>query len=154
MAKVVIGEFVRQPDPKPVGALIRAHRWLGALRQGADLGRLARDAGISAGCLRGHLQLAFLAPEIQSAILDGTQPEHLTLHSLTRPEMPPVLGDAYSCSDLRRAPEIGEDLRRPCKRLRLGFVRPDERARSLVCSKACFGGYDGRCGASERKQPD
>ena len=71
-AKVVIGEFARQPDPKLVGALIRAHRWLGALRQGQDLGRLARDSGISAGCLRGHLQLAFLAPEIQSAILDGT----------------------------------------------------------------------------------
>ena len=87
-AKVMIGEFARQPDPKLVTALIRAHRWVGALRQGADLGRLALDAGISAGCLRGHLQLAFLAPEIQSAILDGTQPEHLTLHSLTRPEMP------------------------------------------------------------------
>ncbi|WP_425415748.1 recombinase family protein [Paracoccus chinensis] len=87
-AKVVIGDFVRQPDPKLVGALIRAHRWLGALRQGQDVGRLARDSGISAGCLRGHLQLAFLAPAIQRAILDGTQPEHLTLHSLTRPEMP------------------------------------------------------------------
>lgn len=87
-AKVVIGAFARQPDLKLVGALIRAHRWLGALRQGADLGRLAHDSGISAGCLRGHLQLAFLAPAIQSAILDGTQPEHLTLHSLTRPEMP------------------------------------------------------------------
>lgn len=81
-AKVVIGAFARQPDPKLVGALIRAHRWLGALRQGADLGRLAHDSGIFAGCLRGHLQLAFLAPAIQSAILDGTQPEHLTLHSL------------------------------------------------------------------------
>ncbi|MBB1490611.1 MULTISPECIES: recombinase family protein [unclassified Paracoccus (in: a-proteobacteria)] len=94
-AKVVIGEFARQPDPKLAGALIRAHRWLGALRQGADLGRLAHDSGISAGCLRGHLQLAFLAPEIQSAILDGTQPEHLTLHSLTRPEMPPEWDQQY-----------------------------------------------------------
>ncbi len=35
------------------------------------------------------------APAIQSAILDGTQPEHLTLHSLTRPEMPPDWDQQY-----------------------------------------------------------
>lgn len=35
-----------------------------------------------------HLQLAFLAPRIQQAIIEGAQPAALTLHRLTRPEMP------------------------------------------------------------------
>lgn len=36
-----------------VAALARAHRWLAAVRDGQDIARLARDAGISMGCLRG-----------------------------------------------------------------------------------------------------
>ena len=38
--------------------------------------------------LRVPLQLAFLARAIQQAVLDGTRPEGLTRHRLTRPEMP------------------------------------------------------------------
>lgn len=38
--------------------------------------------------LRVPLQLAFLAPAIQQPLLDGIPPESLTLHGLTRPEMP------------------------------------------------------------------
>lgn len=68
--------------------LARAHRWLKAIRSGRDIAGLAKADGISEGCLRVHLQLALLAPAIQQAILDGTQPEGLTLHRLTRPEMP------------------------------------------------------------------
>lgn len=87
-SKLAIGAARRQPDPKLVAALARAHRWLAALRGGEDITSLAARDGISAGCLRGHLQLAFLAPSIQRAILDGTQPASMTVHSLTRPEMP------------------------------------------------------------------
>ena len=87
-ARLVIGERPRDPDPKLVAALARAHRWLNAIRAGRDIAGLARADGISEGCLRVHLQLALLAPAIQKAILDGTQPEGLTLNRLTRPEMP------------------------------------------------------------------
>ncbi|SCY83121.1 recombinase family protein [Paracoccus tibetensis] len=87
-ARLVIGERPRQPDPKLVAALVRAHRWLDAIRAGRDIASLAKADGVSEGCLRVHLQLALLAPTIQAAILDGTQPEGLTLHRLTRPEMP------------------------------------------------------------------
>lgn len=53
-----------------------------------EIGSLAREAGVSEGCLRVHLQLAFLAPPMQAAMLDGTQPAGLSLHRLARPEMP------------------------------------------------------------------
>lgn len=76
------------PDPKLLAPLARAHRWLKAIRSGRDIAGLAKADGISEGCLRVHLQLALLAPAIQQAILDGTQPEGLTLHRLSRPEMP------------------------------------------------------------------
>ena len=78
----------RIPGEPAVAALARAHRWLNAIRAGRDIAGLARADGISEGCLRVHLQLALLAPAIQKAILDGTQPEGLTLNRLTRPEMP------------------------------------------------------------------
>ena len=87
-ARLIIGARQRQPDPRLTASLGRAHRWLRDLRTGHDITSLAQTAGISEGCLRVHLQLAFLAPTIQQAILTGTQPEHLTLHRLTRPEMP------------------------------------------------------------------
>lgn len=57
------------------------------IRAGRDIRSLAREAGLSEGCLCVHPQLALLAPPIQAAILDGTQPAGLTLHRLTRPEM-------------------------------------------------------------------
>ncbi len=87
-ARLVIGERPRQPDAKLVAALARAHRWLQAIRSGRDIASLAKADGIAEGTLRVHLQLALLAPAIQQVILDGTQPEGLTLHRLTRPKMP------------------------------------------------------------------
>ena len=86
--RLVIGAPRNVPDMQLVAHLTRAHRWLGKIRRGRDICSLAKADVISEGCLRAHLQLAFLAPAIQQAILDGTQPEALTLHRLTRPEMP------------------------------------------------------------------
>ncbi|MCQ0970101.1 recombinase family protein [Paracoccus sp. TK19116] len=86
--RLVIGERGAEPDHALIDHLGRAHRWLAALKAGADITSLAKADAVSEGCVRVHLQLAFLAPAIQRAILDGTQPEGLTLHRLTRPEMP------------------------------------------------------------------
>ena len=102
-ARLVIGERPRDPDPKLVAALARAHRWLKAIRAGRDIAGLARADGISEGCLRVHLQLALLAPAIQEAILDGTQPEGLTVHRLTRPEMPADWQAQYQRARIRPA---------------------------------------------------
>ncbi|MCQ0970154.1 recombinase family protein [Paracoccus sp. TK19116] len=86
--RLVIGERPAEPDRALIEHLRRAHRWLEALKAGVDIASLAKAEAVSEGCLRVHLQLAFLAPAIQRAILSGTQPEGLTLHRLTRPEMP------------------------------------------------------------------
>ena len=90
-------------NPKLLAALARAHRWLNAIRAGRDIAGLARADGISEGCLRVHLQLALLAPAIQEAILDGTQPEGLTVHRLTRPEMPADWQAQYQRAGIRPA---------------------------------------------------
>ncbi|AUH64143.1 recombinase family protein [Paracoccus zhejiangensis] len=100
-ARLVIGSPARQPDAKLVAALGRAHRWLAKLRAGHDIASLARADHLSEGCLRVHLQLAFLAPVIQEAILNGTQPEALTLHRLTRPEMPSDWQAQYARTGIR-----------------------------------------------------
>jgi site-specific DNA recombinase len=86
--RLAIGAQQPLPDAELVKNLTRAHRWLREIRQGRDIRSLAKADGVSEGCLRVHLQLAFLAPAIQQAIFDGTQPPELTLHRLTRPEMP------------------------------------------------------------------
>ncbi|WP_229583440.1 recombinase family protein [Paracoccus sp. S-4012] len=86
--RLVIGSPQNLPDTQLVAHLTRTRRWLGEIRRGREIRSLAKADGVSEGCLRLHLQLAFLAPAIQQAILDGTQPEALTVHRLTRPEMP------------------------------------------------------------------
>jgi hypothetical protein len=68
--------------------LIRAHRWANALKAGQPLSAIAKAEGVSESFLRTRAQLAFLAPKIQAAILDGTQPPALTLKRLTERSLP------------------------------------------------------------------
>ena len=66
-----------RPNPALIKALVRAH---------VGLDRLC--AGISpmaAGELATPINLACLAPDITQAILDGTQPDGLTLEKLRKP---------------------------------------------------------------------
>ena len=66
-----------RPNPALIKALVRAH---------AGLDRLcAGTAPIAAGDLATTINLACLAPDITQAILDGTQPEGLTLELLRKP---------------------------------------------------------------------
>ncbi|WP_206749743.1 hypothetical protein [Paracoccus suum] len=94
--RLVIGDRQTQPDVQLVAHLMRANRWLGEIRRGRDIRTIAKADGISEGCLRVHLQLTLLAPGIQQAILEGTQPAALTLHRLTRPKMPADWSVQYS----------------------------------------------------------
>ncbi|WP_109467876.1 recombinase family protein [Albibacillus kandeliae] len=71
------------PEPAPDHTLIRtlasAHDWAAALRQGAPLSNVARDAGHHGAFIRTRGQLAFLSPKIQRAIRDGRLPPEITL---------------------------------------------------------------------------
>ena len=81
------------PDPNLVRSILDARRRLGlytdptkpmtiseiASREGADVGDVSRS-----------LQLAFLAPDIVEAILDGRQPVDMTANRLRRLENLPL----------------------------------------------------------------
>ncbi len=79
------------PDPALINVVVRAHRWWKMLLSGEakTLGELASMEGVSTRYLRRILGLAFLAPDVVSAILDGRQSVCLNAEELTRRENVP-----------------------------------------------------------------
>ena len=79
----------RQTDDTLVKALARAFRWKRMLESGefGTISDLARHEGIAAPYLTRVFRLAFLAPEVVEAILDGRQPPNLSLEVL-RDQLP------------------------------------------------------------------
>ena len=74
----------REPDASLVQALARAHSWRKALAAGAhqSVEDLAATVEWNPKVIRKALRLAFLAPDITEAILDGSQPPAITLSKL------------------------------------------------------------------------
>lgn len=74
-------------DSALVKALARAHRWKRMLESGdyTSLTELAAAEKINLSYMSRVLRLTLLAPEIVEAILDGRQPEGVTLPALMRP---------------------------------------------------------------------
>ena len=68
-------------------ALARAFRWKRLLGTGefATIADLAEHERIAAPYLTRTLRLAFLAPDLVEAILDGRQPSNLSLEMLRKP---------------------------------------------------------------------
>ena len=84
----------RQADDSLVKALARAFRWKRMLESGqfATIADLAKCEGIAAPYLTRVFRLAFLAPDVVEAILEGRQPTDVTLQSL-RGQFP----DEWAC---------------------------------------------------------
>ncbi len=64
--------------------LAQAHGWLDMVRSGRarTVGDIAGLVGLQESYIYKHLKLALLAPDIQTAILEGTQPRSLSLEVL------------------------------------------------------------------------
>ena len=75
-----------ESDINLVKALARAHEWWGSIARGEakGIGDIARAEGFNRGYVTRFLCLAFLAPEITKAILEGRQPTELTAKQLIR----------------------------------------------------------------------
>ena len=86
--KIVIGDPQPVPDRTLLRALAKAHDWAARLRAGEPIGRIAASSRKTEAFIRTRIQLAFLSPSIQRAILDGQQPTHLTLEQIIRSNMP------------------------------------------------------------------
>jgi site-specific DNA recombinase len=75
-----------KPDEKLVELVVQARRWFDDLKTGtaASVHDLAKRDGADPGDVSRVLPLAFLAPDIVEAILDGRQPTELTAARLKR----------------------------------------------------------------------
>jgi hypothetical protein len=73
-----------EPDTNLVKALARAHEWWCKIIRGeaSGIGDIARAEGFDRAYVTRFLCLAFLAPEITKAILEGRQPAELTAKRL------------------------------------------------------------------------
>ena len=77
-------------DPILIRALVEAHEWRERVEKGefASIEALASATGRDRKDVRSILKLAFLAPDIQAAILNGRQPASCKLQSLTGADLP------------------------------------------------------------------
>ena len=74
-------------DPTLVKALARAFRWRRMLEEGryGSIRELATAEGVDRAYVGRVLNLTLLAPEVVEAILEGRQPEGMTLPGLLKP---------------------------------------------------------------------
>jgi DNA invertase Pin-like site-specific DNA recombinase len=86
--RIIAGETVPAPDEVLQRTLAEAHLWARALRRGTSLTEIARKTGRSEPYIRTRIPLAFLAPKLQAAILDGRQPAQLSVAQLIREDIP------------------------------------------------------------------
>ena len=75
-----------KPDPALIKAVVRAHKWFDDLVSGRarSLTAIAEAEGLSDRYVSHLLPLAFLAPDIITAVLAGAQPVDLTAETLTK----------------------------------------------------------------------
>jgi len=86
--RIIAGDIVPKPDLTLIRVLAEARVWAKALKAGTSLTDLARTTGRSEPYLRLRLPLAFLAPKLQLAILEGRQPPDLSVARLIATEVP------------------------------------------------------------------
>ena len=91
-------------DPALIKALARGFRWRRMLEEGrhASISEMAKAEGIERGYLGSLLRLTLLAPDMVEAILDGRQPEGVTLPGLLE-EVPVGWGNKRQLSPGRRS---------------------------------------------------
>jgi hypothetical protein len=73
-------------DPVLVKAIVRSRQWFDGLVSGEfrSLQEIAEAEGVTRRYITRLLPLAFLAPDIVSSVLAGTQPVQLTTEALTK----------------------------------------------------------------------
>lgn len=99
--RIIAGETIPAPDEVLQRTLAEAHLWARALREGASLTEIARVTGRSEPYIRTRIPLAFLAPKLQAAILDGRQPVHLSVAQLIRDDIPMGWNEQARLFDIR-----------------------------------------------------
>ena len=95
MRLLVSGQQPRHHQPldiKMVNGLVKAHDWLNQLTSGkvCSVGEIAKNEGVVNSHITRTIYRAFLAPDIVQAILNGSQPIHLTSDFIKRHSPLPI----------------------------------------------------------------
>ncbi len=94
--KLILGDVIaNDPDHTLIKLIADARNWMRRLLDGevTSIRALARDLDLDHRHVTRALPLAFLAPDIIRAILDGRQPAELTITSLKRLDPLPMCWD-------------------------------------------------------------
>lgn len=86
--KIVSGIKVAEPDRKLIDVLAKAHGWLERMMQGEAIADIARRDEHAKYYVGSRIQLAFLSPALQQAILEGVQPPTITVQKLVQSDLP------------------------------------------------------------------
>jgi hypothetical protein len=78
------GQIARSPNPELTPAIVRAHAWLIALKNGTydSVEALARAVGLHPKVVRNRIRLAFLAPALTRDFLKGGRPAIASLNEV------------------------------------------------------------------------
>lgn len=88
---IIAADNAPQQDPDLIALVADARRWASELLEGraSSIQHITEREGLRSGSVSRILPLAWLAPDISTAILEGLQPLHLTAKTLRAlPELP------------------------------------------------------------------
>jgi hypothetical protein len=101
-------------DPALVKLIINARKWWGTLAEGEmDILNLAQQEGVTASWMTRVVRLAFLAPDVVDAILDGRQHAHVEAKALCRTDAVPASWQKQAAQllPLHASKSLGSDRR-------------------------------------------
>jgi len=103
-SRLVFGMIHTAPDPKLIRMIALAHSWLEEIKSGVLMKDIAARHGWKTLMVRQRIQLAFLSPAIVGAILEGKQPEGLTLTHLVTSDIPLDWDEQWTALGFEPAP--------------------------------------------------
>jgi DNA invertase Pin-like site-specific DNA recombinase len=103
-SRLVFGAIHSAPDPKLIRMIALAHSWLEEIKSGILMKDIAARYGWKTLMVRQRIQLAFLSPAIVSAIMEGRQPEELTLTQLVTSDIPLDWDEQWAALGFATAP--------------------------------------------------
>lgn len=103
-SRLVFGAIHTAPDPKLLRMIALAYSWLEEIKSGTLMKEIAARYGWQTLMVRQRIQLAFLSPAIVGAILEGKQPEGLTLTQLVTSDIPLDWDEQWAVLGFEAAP--------------------------------------------------
>jgi site-specific DNA recombinase len=103
-SRLVFGATHAAPDLKLIRMIALAPSWLEEIKSGILMKDIAARYGWRTLMVRQRIQLAFLSPAIVGAILEGRQPEGLTLTQLVTSDIPLDWDEQWAALGFEAAP--------------------------------------------------